>query len=48
MVYLRVYLLTIYHKRQPHVGKYTSPMDGMGNAGLGLKNSPGDLTCMFS
>ena len=20
----------VYHKNQPHVGKYTSPMDGMG------------------
>ena len=24
----------IYHKNQPNVGKYTSPMDGMGNSTL--------------
>ena len=28
-----VYLPNIYHKNEPNVGKYTSHMDGMGNAG---------------
>ena len=25
-----IYIIYIYHKKQPNVGKYTSPMDGMG------------------
>ena len=29
MVYFPI--LYIYHKNQPQVGKYTSPMDGMGD-----------------
>ncbi len=30
MVYLPTFAI-FYHQKQPNVGKYTSPMDGMGN-----------------
>ena len=37
----------MYHKNQPNVGKYTSPMDGMGNDSVESKRSQDSTTARW-
>ena len=46
MVY-SIYLLYMYHKHQPNVGKYASPMDPMGNDPLEYGNLKVPGTVLF-